>query len=106
MAAWYNTGTIYVCASQREGTPNPALEAASCGCVVVSTPVGNMPELIEDGHNGRLVARDVDALLEAIVEVQARYQPMAENMQQTIEGWDWRHRAREYYDLFQQVLDS
>ena len=49
MAAWYDTGTVYVVASQFEGTPNPALEAASAGCVVVSTPVGNMPELIRDG---------------------------------------------------------
>ena len=104
MSSWYNTGTIYVCASQREGTPNPALEAASCGCVVVSTPVGNMPELIEDGVNGRLVAREVDALLEAIVQCQDRYQPMAENMQERIEAWHWKHRALEYYKLFERLL--
>ena len=106
MATWYNTGTIYVCASKREGTPNPALEAASCGCVVVSTPVGNMPELIEDRVNGRLVAREVDALAEAIVASQDNYEPMAWAMQTTIEGWHWKHRAPQYYELFQQVLDS
>jgi glycosyltransferase involved in cell wall biosynthesis len=39
MAAWYNTGTVLVCASASEGTPNPALEAAACGCTIVSTPV-------------------------------------------------------------------
>src|SRR5262249_3208239 len=37
MAEWYNDGTVLVCASQSEGTPNPALEAAACGCTVVST---------------------------------------------------------------------
>ncbi|MEO8601389.1 MAG: glycosyltransferase [bacterium] len=38
-----------------EGTPNPALEAAACGCTVVSTPVGTLPELIRDAANGYLV---------------------------------------------------
>ncbi len=34
-----------------EGTPNPALEAASAGCVVVSTRVGNMPPLRRQAWN-------------------------------------------------------
>ena len=60
MAEWYNTGTVLVCASENEGTPNPALEAAACGCTIVSTKVGNMPELIRDDVNGYLVDRDVE----------------------------------------------
>lgn len=104
MCEYYNTGTIYVCASKHEGTPNPALEAASCGCVVVSTPVGNMPELIEDGVNGRLVPREVNPLMRAIVSCQERYEEMAGAMQERILPWHWQQRAPQYYELFERLL--
>jgi len=106
MVDWYNHGTIYVCASSSEGTPNPALEAASCGCIVISTAIGNMPELIEPGYNGELVERTVDALADAIRRCLPRYKEMAAAMQRVIEGWDWRFRAVQYYDLFRRLIDT
>lgn len=104
MRDWYNEGTVYVCASETEGTPNPALEAASAGCVVCSTPVGNMPELIEDGVNGRLVDRTIDALYEGIRDCLARYQEMQPRMEAAIAEWDWSKRAPQYWELFRRLL--
>ena len=100
MAAWYNSGTILVCASETEGTPNPALEAAACGCTVVSTPVGNMPELIVDGANGYLVDRSVDALKQGVLSAIDNYPRLTTRMQQDIAGWHWRDRTTDYFDLF------
>ncbi len=106
IAEWYNTGTIYVVASQYEGTPNPALEAASSGCVLVATRVGNMPELIEDGHNGRLVARDATEITAAIVECQDRYRTMWAAMEERIAGWHWKIRGQQYYELFRRLIEE
>jgi glycosyltransferase involved in cell wall biosynthesis len=106
IAGWYNTGTIYLVASQREGTPNPALEAASSGCVVVATEVGNMPELITDRHNGRLVARDVGEIVDAILDCRDNYRQMWANMEPIIGSWHWKVRAQEYYDLFRRLIDQ
>lgn len=106
MVEWYNRGTIYVCASSSEGTPNPVLEAAACGCVVVSTRVGNMPELIQPYVNGELVDRAVDAIYDAILRCAKRYREMASAMQDTIRYWDWRLRAKQYYDLFRRLIDE
>ena len=106
MIQWYNTGTIYICTSSSEGTPNPALEAAAAGCVVVSTRVGNMPELIETHVNGELVDRDVDSVYDAIVRCQSKYVEMAEAMQERIAEWSWEHRAKQYYDLFRRLIDE
>ena len=106
MIDWYQTGTIYICTSSSEGTPNPALEAAACGCVIVSTRVGNMPELIETHVNGELVDRDVDSVYEAIVRCQSKYQEMGAAMQERSAEWDWKVRAEQYYDLFRRLIDQ
>lgn len=46
--------SIYLCTSYQEGGPLPAMDAMKRGCVVISTPVGQMRELIQNGENGYL----------------------------------------------------
>jgi glycosyltransferase involved in cell wall biosynthesis len=55
MNEFYNKADAYVVASTIDGTPNPALEAASCGKPVIANEIGNMPEFIKDGKNGFLL---------------------------------------------------
>ena len=104
MADWYNSGTVLVCASRSEGTPNPALEAAACGCTVVSTPVGNMPELIRHGVNGYLVERNADAVATAAQLACENYVRLASAMQQDIQAWHWADRSPEFFQVFREVL--
>jgi glycosyltransferase involved in cell wall biosynthesis len=54
MANFYQTVSVMVTASNMDGTPNPMLEGAATECALLSTPIGNMPELIKDGYNGFL----------------------------------------------------
>ncbi len=106
MANWYNTGSIYICASDTEGTPNPALEAASCGCTVISTPVGNMPELIQNGINGYLCDKSVKSIFDTILKASSEIQSLQYNMQESIKSWDWKYRSKEYYDFFRKVMSD
>jgi glycosyltransferase involved in cell wall biosynthesis len=69
MVRLYNSARMLVCASTVEGNPRVTAEAMACGTLVLSTPVGIMPELIRDGENGFLVARDADALAAAMRRV-------------------------------------
>ncbi len=53
--------------SYYEGLPVSVLEAMLHGCLVVSTRVGGVPEIIEDGKDGYLVeAKDTTALKEGL----------------------------------------
>jgi glycosyltransferase involved in cell wall biosynthesis len=52
--------------SNNEGTPFSAIEAMAAGCPVVSTRVGGLPDLIDDGKTGYLVPPgDAQALADA-----------------------------------------
>jgi glycosyltransferase involved in cell wall biosynthesis len=107
MREFYQSLHVYVCASRSEGTPNPCLEAAACGLPIVTTPVGNMPELIRDGENGFFVTRDRDdiaAKLRLLRDDPELRERMGRAARASIEAWDWRVQAPRYAEMFESVL--
>lgn len=98
----YHKVSVYLCASQYEGTPNPALEALACGLPVVTTRVGNMPELIRDGANGYIVERNAEAMAEALRKVRVREMTKAAR-ESVAPGWDWKVKAQNYADIFRRL---
>lgn len=63
LAPWLRALDVYVLSSETESFPNALLEAMACGCAVVGSAVGGVPELIDDGSTGLLFpAGDVGAL--------------------------------------------
>lgn len=62
-----NNADIFILPSYTEGLPISILEAMSYKLLVISTPVGGIPEVIEDGKNGILFTPgDKEALYQAI----------------------------------------
>jgi glycosyltransferase involved in cell wall biosynthesis len=72
VAGWMRAIDVFVMASQSESFPNALLEAMSCGCCVVGSSVGGIPELIEDGESGLLFrsgdANDLAKQLARVIE--------------------------------------
>jgi glycosyltransferase involved in cell wall biosynthesis len=67
---WLARGDIFLNTATIDNTPISVLEAMATGLPVVSTSVGGIPYLIEDGHNGILVPPgDADAMAEAVKRV-------------------------------------
>jgi glycosyltransferase involved in cell wall biosynthesis len=57
MPEFFSSLDVYLCTSTVEGGPYPIMEAMSSGCVVFSTPVGIVPEMIAHGENGFILDR-------------------------------------------------
>lgn len=67
MKARFVDASVFVLPSYAEGLPLAILEAMAWQCAVVTTPVGNIPDVIESESNGILVAPgDVEGLAEAL----------------------------------------
>lgn len=110
----YHDMDILMSSSFREGTPNPAFEAASCGIPVISTGVGCIPDLISDGHSGYILPqydneREATALISRYVAYilhlynnRELVTSMGETIRKRIESnWTWADRAKQWIPLFE-----
>jgi len=107
MAQIYNANSFVVCASYAEGTPNFLLEAMACGCIPVTTNVGNVPELVKDGVNGHIVhdmlTRSFWAALERGID---GIDTMREHVLDSIHSWDWEYRVPYFFAVFDSLVDG
>jgi glycosyltransferase involved in cell wall biosynthesis len=69
---YYGLASVFALSSISEGSPNVLLEAMAAGVPIVSTSVGGVPEMIQNGWSGLLVPPgDPAALAEAIERILA-----------------------------------
>ena len=100
---------VFVLSSRWEGNPMSVMEAMAAGLPVVSTAVGGVPELVQEGATGLLVpSEDTGALacaLQALVDDPARRQAMgAAARQHAVAHFDIRHTVRGYEQLYETLL--
>ncbi|HEV7714220.1 MAG TPA: glycosyltransferase family 4 protein, partial [Steroidobacteraceae bacterium] len=68
MASELSRASVFALPSHAEGVPMALLEAMSRGIAVLTTPVGGIPEVVQNEHNGLLVQPgDVDAIERALL---------------------------------------
>lgn len=103
------TSDIYILPSYAEGLPMAMLEAMAAGLPVVATRVGSVPELIEEGVNGFLVAAgDYEALAERIVNLardrELRQTMGRRNMEKVKESHSLEQAMQNLQDLYCNVI--
>lgn len=103
MRDYYNSLDYFVVSSNTEGTPNPALEAMSCGIPVITTKVGNMIEIVDPGVSGFLVEGDMQSFIDVINNLKDitkdEYRKMSIESRSRVESWDWSIKYKEWYNF-------
>lgn len=50
-----NSSRIFIMASEFEGLPCALMEAMACGKIVITTPAGDIPDIVKDGQTGFII---------------------------------------------------
>lgn len=93
MAEFYRSADVVLNPSLADNMPNSVLEALACGVPVVSTNVGGMPHLVQDGETALLVPPgDAGALAAAalrVLETPALRERLVTNGLREVQRYTW-----------------
>lgn len=80
---------IYLLPSRKEGLPGVVLEAGKAGIPVIATPVGGVPEVIENGQNGIITPPNPQSIGDAILNLAkdtAKRVELSKNLKEKLES--------------------
>ena len=103
----YSEIDLYVCTSDIEGGPLTLLEALASGVPVVSTPVGQTPEVLSLGGGMLVEKNNPTAVAEAIQKIildRGLYDQLRLETQQVAEKFIDGNITREYISLYQKAI--
>ena len=108
--AYLNKGGIFINTTNFDNTPISVIEAMACGLCIVTTNVGGIPYLVEDGKEALLVPpNDSKAMAAAITRI-LREPDLAErlntNARKKAEQFDWSIILPQWQDLFTELFEK
>uniref|UniRef100_UPI0030EB2EFE glycosyltransferase n=1 Tax=Symmachiella dynata TaxID=2527995 RepID=UPI0030EB2EFE len=103
LPTWYSAADLYAILSAREGSPNVLMEALACGVPAIGTPVGGIPEILNDDRLGSVLPeRSVTAAADGLTAAFAREWDRKE-IRKILETHDWSSTALQVADVFDQA---
>ncbi len=106
----YAMNDVFVLPSFYENFPACLLEAMASKCAAVSTTVGGIPEMIQDGVNGSLVPpNDVDSLARSLIHIiddgAARRSYAQKGMEYAVRNYSWLDAAMKTKAYYEETLE-
>lgn len=103
-------GDIFLNTTNADNTPISMLEAMACGLPVVTTSVGGIPDLVEDGVQALLVPRgDVSAMSAAVERILVEpdlARRLAQNALELVAKCDWSHVLARWECILEEIQAS
>jgi starch synthase len=101
--------TVFVCPSEYEPLGIVNLEAMACGCAVVASAVGGIPEVVADGVTGLLVPPGDEAALadavNALIREPGRAAALgARGRERAVTEFSWDRIAAQTADLYARLV--
>ena len=106
LSAYYNMADVLVLPSEMEGTPMVVLEALSCGTPVITSPIGKIPNLIQNGINGVLLNDKSPKEIAASISFIRSYPMDRQQVARSVDAIGSDHFVRELERIFQRVLKN
>ncbi|MFN2386440.1 MAG: glycosyltransferase family 4 protein [Thermoanaerobaculia bacterium] len=107
---WLDAGDVFLNTTGVDNTPVSVLEAMACGLCVVSTNVGGIPYILEDGGDSLLVAPGDPEKMASAVERVLTEPGLAERLSRSgrakAERLDWARILPEWEDLLRSLAGS
>ena len=101
---------LFINTTTVDNMPVSVIEAMALGFPIVSTNVGGMPYLMQQGKQGILVqSANVDAMADAIISLfqePDRLQQMSENSRSTATQFDWQQVKHLWFDVLDRLNSS
>jgi glycosyltransferase involved in cell wall biosynthesis len=98
---------IFINTTNVDNTPVSVLEAMACGLCVVSTNVGGIPNLLDDGQDALLVsADDPEAMVKAVETILIEpglAERLSRNAYRKAEQFDWPVILPQWEQLFEEI---
>jgi len=109
LRALYESASIFCLPSFAEGVPVVLMEAMAMSIPVVSTRITGIPELIEDGHSGLLVAPGradqlADSLERLLANPSLRHELGSQGREKVLREFDAERSAAQLFELFSEQL--
>jgi glycosyltransferase involved in cell wall biosynthesis len=107
MPALYDAHSIFLNSSFVDNQPLSVLEAMASGMPVISTGVGDLPNMVQDGVSGTLIpVGDPAAMAKAaalLLRQPERALLMAERARESLTRYDWKNVAPAWTDVYGQL---
>ena len=109
MDSFYNEIDLYICVSRSEGASTPIREALSCGRPILSTNVGDVPDIIKSNYNGWIIPEwTLGATVENLLFLNTNrniLKACALNARKSIlDSWTWERVAPYWLTAFEAVI--
>lgn len=101
-------GDIFINTTNIDNTPVSVIEAMACGLCIVSTNVGGIPYLLDDGEDALLISpNDAQAMATAIRRILTEPglgEKLSRNARSKAEQFDWSVILPQWEGLFQELV--